>query len=303
MNSKLRGEKMSLSKFEYYAPETVEEACALLEKKAEGAYLMAGGTDLLVKINQRALKPKAIIGLKKVKGIDEIKFDNKNGLTIGAMATLADVASHPIIQKKYPVVAYAASQTANVQIRNMGTVVGNLCNAAPSADNAPTLIVMGAQVIIASQKKERRLFLDEFFRGPGMTALSTGEMVTGILVPPPAPNSGVSYQHFSQRGQVDIAAASVAAMLALRKNICEHVRIVLGAVGPVPLRAMKTEEMIRGKRLSNSLVERASTQASAESKPISDVRASAEYRKSVVAVLTKRALLEAYNRALKTRRE
>ena len=128
---------MTLPKFEYFAPESLEEAHGLLSEKGEGAFLLAGGTDLLVKMNHGALKPKAVIALKHISGLDKISFDSEKGLSIGATALLADVASHADVLKYYPAVAAAALETANVQVRNMGTVAGNLCNAAPSADNAP----------------------------------------------------------------------------------------------------------------------------------------------------------------------
>ncbi len=129
--------------------------------------MLAGGTDLLVKMNHGLLSPKAIIGIKGIEPLHHIRFQAKKGLTIGATALLAEVASHRDIRNHYPAVAYAAQETANVQIRNMGTVAGNLCNAAPSADNAPTLMAMGAEVTLASLKGERRLPLDQFFQGPG----------------------------------------------------------------------------------------------------------------------------------------
>ena len=290
---------MALSKFEYFAPLSVEEVLELLEMKGENARVMAGGTDLLLKISKGELKPGAVIGLKKIKDLDNISFNKKEGLMIGATALLSDVASHPDILREYPSIAYAASVTANVQIRNMGTVAGNICNAAPSADNAPSLMAMGAEVILRSTKRERKLSLDQFFKGPGLTAIEHGELLTGILIPPPLPHQVVSYQHISARSRVDIAGVCVSAMVRLNEERCEEVRVVLGAVAPTPMRARKTEELLKRKRLSDELIEKAGILASEESKPISDMRASAEYRKKMVAVLTTRALVEATERASK----
>jgi len=288
---------MTLSKFDYFAPESVEEACRLLLEREDGAVLMAGGTDLLVKIRHRLLKPQAIIALKKIRGLNQISCNKKEGLTIGATALLADVATHPIIVKRYPAVASAAQATATVQVRNMGTVLGNLCNAAPSADNAPTLIAMGAEVTLTSLKGERRLPLEQFFKGPGLTALEKGELATSVWVPLPPPSSGTSYQHISARSKVDISAVGVGAMITLNGEICKEARIVLGAVAPIPLRARKTEKLVKGKKLTQKFMERAGVQASEEASPIADMRATAEYRKRMVAVLTKRALMEAMKRA------
>ena len=288
---------MSTAKFEYFAPKTVEEASKLLLEKGKGAYLLAGGTDIMVKVNHDLIQPKAVIGLKKIEKLNRILYDKKKGLTIGATALLADVASHPDILKYYPAVAYAAQETANVQIRNMGTVGGNLCNAAPSADNAPALIAMGAQIIIGGIKGERKLPLEHFFKGPGLTSIEQGEVVTSIFVPLVPRRSGVSYQHISARGKVDISAVGIGAMVTMDGSICTRARIVMGAVGPIPMRAPRAEKMITGRELTPDLMAKAGIQAAKESKPISDVRASADYRRKMVAVLTTRALKEARTRA------
>ena len=260
--------------------------------------MLAGGTDLLVKMNHGLLKPRSVIALKHIKGLDEIFFDPGEGLKIGATAILSDVASHPDILKHYPAVAAAARETANVQIRNMGTVAGNLCNAAPSADNAPVLLAMNAEVLLKGLKGERRLSLDQFFKGPGQNAAEPGEILTSILVPTPNPGSGVSYQHISARGKVDISAVCVGVMVHMDRDICREARVFLGAVAPVPMRASKTEGFVQGQKLSDAVISKAGIQASDESRPITDVRSSADYRKRMVAVLTRRALREARDRAL-----
>ena len=291
---------MTLPKFEYFAPESLDEAQRLFLDKGEGAHLLAGGTDLLVKMNHGLLKPASVIALKHIKGLEEITFDPKAGLKIGATALLGNVAAHPDILKYYPAVAAAARETANVQIRNMGTVAGNLCNAAPSADNAPTLLAMNAEVVISGAKGERRLPLDQFFKGPGANALDAGEILTAILVPAPESGSGVSYRHISARGKVDISAVCVGSMVRMEKEICRGVRIFLGAVAPVPMRAVKAESVALGQRLTEEIINAAGIAAMEESQPITDVRSSADYRKKMVAVLTRRALTEARDRALKS---
>ncbi len=288
---------MRLPKFEYFAPKTLEEALRLLAEKGDGARVMAGGTDLLVRMKHGLLKPRTVIELKGIEGLNKIQFQAKKGLTIGATTLLADVATHPDILKHYPAVAAAAEKTANVQIRNMGTVGGNLCNAAPSADNAPTLMAMKAEAHIVSLKGERRLSLDQFFKGPGQTALMPGEIMTEVFVPLPSPQAGTSYQHVSARGKVDISAVCVGVMVTFEKEVCREARICLGAVAPVPLRALKAEKLLQGQKWTSELLKKAGDQAARESKPISDVRASAEYRKNMVAVLTRRALEEAQKRA------
>jgi CO/xanthine dehydrogenase FAD-binding subunit len=288
---------MRLPKFDYFAPRSLEEALRLLAEKGDGARILAGGTDLLIRMKQGLVKPQAIIALEGIPALKAIRFQPKIGLTIGAMARLVEVASHPAIRKHYPAVAYAAQETANVQVRNLGTVTGNLCNAAPSADNAPTLMALGAEVALAGPAGERRLPLDQFFRGPRLTALAPGEIMTSIFVPYPPAHSGSSYQHLSARGKVDISAVCVGVMAAFDGETCREVRIVLGAVAPVPLRAVKAEALLKGQPWTPELLSRAADQAGEEAKPISDVRASADYRKKMVPVLTRRALAEARKRA------
>ena len=290
---------MRLPRFEYFAPKTLDAALSLLTENGEGAHVLAGGTDVLVKMTLGRLKPKALIRLDAIDGLNEIHFDPKKGLTIGATARLAEVASHPDILTHYPAVTYAAQVMANVQVRNMGTVAGNLCNAAPSADTAPPLIAMGAEVAMASIKGERRLPLDQFFEGPGLTAIEPEEIMTSIFVPSPPPKSGASYKRISARCGVDIAAVGVGVMALFDGEACREARIVLGAVAPIPMRAIETEGVVKGQEWTQELIRRAGDRAAQESKPISDVRASAEWRKRMVAVLTRRALEEARERAKK----
>lgn len=288
---------MTLPSFEYIAPETLEEVCAILKEKGERAKVMAGGTDLLLKMRHRLIEPKTIISIKKIRSLRGIVHKKGEGLTIGAGALLSEVAAHVDIRRFFPAIAYAASETANVQVRNMGTLVGNLCNAAPSADNAPTLLVMEAQVLIMGTEGERRVPMMRFFKGPGLTALEPGEIVTAVHVPWPQPHSGAAYQHISARGKVDISAVGVAAMVVMVGAECKEVRIALGAVAPVPMRALGAERSIRGKPITRETVKAAAHAAAKECKPISDVRASAEWRRQMVGVLTERALLEAMERA------
>jgi carbon-monoxide dehydrogenase medium subunit len=287
---------MNHSGFKYYAPESIPEAVDLLSDMGENAFVMAGGTDLLIKKRHGMIKPDAVVALKKVKGLDRISVGPKKGLYIGATALLADVAAHSGIKKKYPAVADGAKNTANVQVRNMGTVVGNLCNASPSADNAPALLAMGATLRIAGPQGERTLALEDFFLGPGLTALEPAEIVTAVTVPPPLPNSGTAYVHLSARGKVDCSAVCVGAHLELKGRKLNKARLFVGACAPIPMRAPRAEKALTGKVFSEKLAEKAGETASQEALPITDVRATQDYRNSMVAVMTKRALLLAHNR-------
>jgi CO/xanthine dehydrogenase FAD-binding subunit len=290
---------MKRTRFDYYTPDSVENACKLLVELGDDAYVMAGGTDLLVKIHRGVLKAKAIVDIKKIEGIDGISYEKGKGLTIGATARLTDVGEHPDIKAKFPAISKAALCTANTQIRNMGTVTGNLCNAAPSADNAPALITMGAVLKLKSLEGEREIPLGDFFKGPGMTAIKKGELVTSIFVPDPPKGAGTSYQYLSARGKVDIASVCVGATVIMDGDVCKDAKIVLGAVAPVPMRAKEAEKVVIGNKLSTELLEKLGLEASKESKPITDMRSTAEYRKILVAVLSARAIEEAAKNASK----
>ncbi len=288
---------MRLPKFEYFAPTTLESALNLLSEQGEGAHLIAGGTDVTVKMIHGRLTSKSLISLDKIHGLGEIRFDPKEGLTIGALARLAEVIVHPDIMSHYPALSHAASCMATVEVRNMGTLAGNLCNAAPSADSAPPLIVMGADVKLLSLKGERRLSLSDFFKGPGITAMEPGEIMTSIHVPSPRPKSGASYLRISGRCGVDIAAVCVGAMALFDGDVCADAKIILGSVAPIPMRAVKTENLMKSREWTPELIREAGELAAEEARPISDVRATAEWRKRMVAVLTGRVLEEACDRA------
>ncbi len=288
---------MTRSGFEYFAPDTIKEAVELLDRLGENAFAMAGGTDLLVKKNHGLIAPDAVVALKRIKNLNRISVGPKKGLVIGATALLADVAAHSVIMKKYPAIADAARNTANVQIRNMGTVVGNLCNASPSADNAPTLLAMGATLSITGPAGDRTLDLEEFFKGPGINALQPAEIVTAITVPPPPPNSGAAYIHLSARGKIDCSAVCVGAHVEMHGRKVNKARLFIGACAPIPMRAPKAEKAVSQKIFSRKLAETAGMAASKEALPITDVRATQDYRNDMVAVLIKRALLQAHKRS------
>ncbi len=284
---------MAATRFDYISPKTMDEAVAALVAGGSDTRVMAGGTDLLVKIRHRMISPQRIVSLKRIHGLDAITFDRRTGLTIGATALLADVAAHAGIRRHYPTVADAAACTANVQVRNMGTVVGNLCNASPSADNAPTLMAMGASVNISGPDGDRNMALDQFFQGPGITALETGEIVTSLFVPLPPTGSGTAYHSLSQRGKLDCSAVGVGTMITLKAKRCQDARIVVGACAPVPMCTPGAEKTLVGRQMTDALIRKAAEMASQETSPISDVRASASYRWKMVSVLTIRALTDA----------
>lgn len=281
-----------MRRFEYLAPATLEEAISALSDHEGEAKVLAGGTDLLIYMKSGRVAPSYLVDIKRIPGLDRIAFDEAEGLRIGALTRLADVADHPIIRERFPMAAAGAESIGTIQVRNKGTIGGNLCNAAPSADMAPPIIAFGTAVKIVGPKGERTLPLDEFFLGPGRTVLGAGDILTEIIIPTPPERSGGVYLRIARRSAIDIAAVGVAAHLTLDGDgtTCRDVRIVLGAVAPIPLRAKDAEGLLNGKRLEAEIIAEAGRRAAEESKPISDVRSSAAYRREMVNVLTKRAL-------------
>ncbi len=281
-------------KFDYLEAKTIKEACSLLYRYKENAKLMAGGTDLLIAMRRKKIRPQYVINVKTISNADYIYHDVE-GLKIGALTTLSDIESSSLVLDMFPVIAYSAHQVGTPQVRNVATIGGNLCNAAPSADMTPSLIGLGAKAKLIGIRGERVIDLEKFFAGPGESILRTGEMLVEIQVPDPSPFTGGAYLKLPARTAIDIAVVSVAAIVTLDSkgaNIVDA-KIVLGAVAPTALRVRKVENIIKGKPIENRLIERAAQVAAQEAKPISDVRGSVSYRREMVKVLTNRAIRQA----------
>jgi carbon-monoxide dehydrogenase medium subunit len=285
-----------LPRFEYHAPASLPEALELLSRWGEKAKVFAGGTDLLVSMKKREVLPNHLINLK---GISELKgvSDEKEGLKIGALVTLGEIERSKTVKEKYSILWEAVSVMASPQVRTLGTIGGNLSSAVPSADTAPPLIALGASVSLKGIQGERRVRVEDFFRGPGESVLKPDEILTQILIPKPSDGSGGTYLKMMRRNALDLALVGVAAFLRLdlNKQLCKEARIVLGAVAPTPIRALKAEQILIGKEMNEALAKEAGRTASEEARPISDVRASMEYRQTIISILTKRALMKAYN--------
>lgn len=288
---------MSLPRFTYLAPKSLSEVVALLAERSGQARLLAGGTDLIPKMGKGSLRPGALVSLKRVDELRAITFDPEKGLVVGATARLSELVAHDAVRRFYPAMAHAASQTATVQIRNMATLAGNVCNGSPCADNVPTLVARGARAECLSARGSRFVEMESFFLAPGVIALDKDEVLARIHVPPPPRGAGFAYRCISGRSKVDISAVSVGAKLALEGSRIAEARVVLGAVGPTPLRARKAEALLAGEAPGDGLFAAAGEAAAEEARPISDVRASAAWRRKMVAVLVKRALAEAAARA------
>ena len=285
----------SLPKFDYMDATTVGEACSLLSKFRGKARVIAGGTDLLVAMRSRKVAPQYIINIKTIAGLDYIRYSEGEGLRIGALAVLRDIGSSPVIRERFPILGDAASKVGDKQIQNVATIGGNICNAAPSADTVPSLIVLGAKAKIEGVKTERVVALEEFFVGPSESVLEDGEMLTEIQVPNPPPHMSAIYLKLPARTATDIAAAGVAVAVTLdSKHVTvSDAKIALGAVAPTPIRARKAEDTIKGKPIQEQLIEKAAQAAAEEAKPISDLRGPANYRREMVKVLAKQAIRQA----------
>lgn len=290
---------MRLPQFEYVAPRTVSEACSLLARYRGKARLIAGGTDLLVRMKNGEVAPQYLVGLNGIAGLNHIRYERGKGLRLGALVSLKSLATSPVVKERCSFLAGAAGMMATPQVRNLGTLGGNLCNAAPSADTAPPLIASGATAKILGEQVEREVKLERFFTGPGKTVLRAGEILTEVVVPLAPAHSGQVYLKLFPRSAVDIAAVGVAVQLVRepRRDVCRDIVIVLGAVAPTPIRAKRAERLVKGKKLEEGLIQEAAQMALEEARPISDVRASEWYRREMVKVLTVQALRKAWEQA------
>lgn len=275
-----------MNRFKYYRPRSLDEVWELKEK-IPGSLFIAGGTDVIVGIKNNELRPQALISLRSIPELDDIEVDG--GARIGALATISDIIQNPELRKDYPVLVEAAKSLGSVQIRNVATIGGNLCNCSPCADMALPLLVMEARVRLQTTKKSREIPLNEFFKGPGKSCLSPHEILTDILLDPPHKNAKTS---FMKKGRVkmDLAVASVAVLLEMESKTCRKARIAAGSVAPVPLRLLKIETMFEGATLTKKDVTEAQRLAEDNVVPITDVRSTEEYRRQITGVLVKRAL-------------
>ncbi len=282
-----------MRRFEYHRADTLEEASRLLTDLGDDTFLFNGGTDLLVEIRERLRRVRNVVDIKGIPGLSDIIYDETRGLTFGALVTVGRLERLALVRERYPNLQAAFASLGSIQVRNRATVVGNVCRASPSADTIPPLIADGAFIHIYSRTNMRVVPLAEFFTGPGKTVLAKGEIVTGITVPPAGDNSGKAYIKHGRRKAMELSTVGVAVSLSMDDGVCSDIRIALGAVGATVLRAPAAEAMLRGTRLDAATVKSAADKAMEECTPISNVRASADYRRDMVGVLTGRAINQA----------
>jgi carbon-monoxide dehydrogenase medium subunit len=276
-------------------PERVDQCLQLLSRYGAEAKLVAGGTDLLPQIKNGLLKPACVVDLSGVAELNTLSAD-AGALHIGAAVSARTLEHSSALADGFKAIADAAGVVGSVQVRNLATVGGNICNAAPSADLAPPLIALGGVAVIAGPGGRREVSLDDFFTGVRRTVLGPGELLVEIRVPTPAPGTGGSYIRHTPRRELDIAVVGVASVVTVANGTCTSARIVLGAVAPTPVRASEAEAALIGKPLSAENIERAAELAVGAARPISDQRGSAEFRRHLVRVLTRRTLQRASER-------
>ena len=282
-----------MKNFEFFEPTTLAEASHLFSK--EHAQLLAGGTDLVIGMKAYTETPQSVISLQKISGLAGITTDTDNSITIGAMTKVREVELSEDVQKHHTALAEGAAEIGSIQIRNLATIGGNIAHASPAADTVAGLLVADAQVNIASADGERTVPIDELFTGPGQTVLKSGEIITQFRLPNPP--SGSHYIKHKIREVMDLAFIGVASAVNLDNGTITDARIGLAAVAPTPIRATEAENLLKGKEITPELLQQAGEAAAAAASPISDLRCSAEHRREMVDVLTRRTLQHALGRA------
>jgi carbon-monoxide dehydrogenase medium subunit len=311
-----------MKKFDYLKPKTLEEALSLLNQQGKKTKLIAGGTDVIVLIKQKTMAPDILISLRGIPGLDQIQYNGT--LRIGALVTHRAIEKSEVIRKEFSALADAADVLGSIQIRNVATIGGNICTAAPSADTATPLLVLRTQVKIKSLKEEKTVPIEEFFTGPGETILKKGEIVTELVMPKPLPHTGSAYWKLQRRLALDLPILGVSTLLSLDKGtiscsdmlctaspissiihtmeqdelVCKEVRIALGVVAPTPIRALKAESLLRGKKISDELLEEVAETAVKEAQPRDTIRGEAWYRSDMIRVLVKRMVMKSIERVV-----
>lgn len=292
-----------MRRFELSLPRTVDDCLKILSERGGEAKLVAGGTDLLPQLKNGLLKPAYVVDLSGVPALKAVSSANGEGLRLGSAVTARAIELDPRIRARYASLAESGALVGSVQIRNLATVGGNLCNAAPSADMAPPLLALDAEAVIVGPKGERRVPLAAFFVGVRTTVLAADELLLELVVPSPGPRSGGHYLRHTPRRELDIAVVGVASQLTLRDGVCGKARIAVASVAPTPVRAVAAEAALVGQPVTPALIERAAELAIDAARPISDQRGSADFRRHLVRVLTRRTLTVALERARNARQE
>jgi len=287
-----------MNTFEYVPAKTVKEACDLLSQYGEKAKILGGGQSLVTLMKQDFVGPSYLIDIKGISDLDYIRYDETDGLRIGALTTHRSLEKSAVAKDKYFMLSEMEHTLASVPVRNWGTVGGNLAHADPASDLAPTLMALGAEVTLTGPNGERVVSLDDFFIDYFETALRPDEILTEIHVPNSGQGGGI-YSKFAQRA-TDLAVVSVAVNLILdpdNRDLCKDIRIVMGSVGPTPLRSKRGEDLLKGQTLTDTLIEETARISAEDAQPTTDINGSEEYKREIIDVLVRRTIKEAKARA------
>jgi len=277
-----------MREFEYQAPSSLAEAGRLL-RDTDGAIALAGGTDVVVARLHGKLAPVMVVDLKRIPGLDAICEDTHT-VDVGVLVSMTALVRSTVIRRWFPALAQAAGSVGCWQVRNLATLGGNLCNASPSADTGPPLLVYGTTAVLSDGVRSRDLPIEDFLTGPGTTALARGELLVGLKLAKPVDGFRSAYSRRAIRRSMDIPLVNVAAALRLEDGIIADARVALGAVAPVPFRSTEAEASLLGRRATQDVFAEAGRVAATSARPITDVRASAEYRSAMIEVFVKRTL-------------
>lgn len=285
-----------MRRFEYFEAKTLQETCSLLTEYDGKANIIAGGTALIKLMKKRLISPGYLVNIKRIPGLDFLNFTEDEGLKIGPLVTFSQIEGSDLVKERFPVISYMAHQVGSVPIRNMGTLAGNLCFAESAADPGPLLTALNAEVKIFGLSGKRTISIKDFFLDYYSTVLKSNEVLVEVCIPKLQQNTGVAYKRFTIRKAFDLSLVNAACVINIdsHSQICNDVKIVLGGNFPKPFRAEEAEDLIRGEKISPNLIAQSAAVVSKKADPVSDFRASAEYRKEIIKVLVDECLNEAW---------
>ena len=278
--------------FSFAAPQTLDEAIEIMAHSNGGARPLVGGSDLIDQLRTGRKQAAMVVDIKRIPEMKKLEYVEGEGLHVGAGVSCTDTANYEPTGRYFPSIKESCLLIGSTQIQNRASMAGNVCNAAPSADTLPSLITYGTRAIIAGPQGRREVLLENFFLGPSRTVLEPNELLVELVVPPPDPNSDGHYLRFIPRGEMDIAVAGAASMVAVdtTSRRCTKARIALASVAPTPVRVKEAEAVLKGQVLTDELIRRAADLTPQATNPINDIRGSIEYRKELCKVLTYRTL-------------
>jgi len=280
---------------EYLAPNNLKDALILLKKWRSRGELIAGGTNVVPDLRAKTLRKEILIDLSHLKNLSYIKEEKKR-IRIGALTTMSEIAASKTIRSKACILSEAVGQIGNPLVRNRATIAGNLADASPAADSAVPLLVLEASIVVEKHKgKRKQIPINEFFMGVNKTVLKRDELIREIVFPKPAPSSRMVYSKLGLRNAMAISVVSVGVLAEMEKGRCNRARIALGAVAPTPRRAYGVEKLLVGQAVTEELIDQCCEAIQEEIQPITDVRATFEYRRSMTSVLLKRLLQQVFS--------